>query len=154
MYMSSNVIVMQADTPTKRTLKSHTLYPHTHTQPHTCPLTIPMHVFIPLTNHSSVTISPLYTHVYTLYMYLEDRHKYCRVAGVYMYIYVHVQLPSVCKHIGSVHVCNFLLSDITGRLMAHCRTVSGHLNLCTCTLIYTVVTHTCRWIPTAQAECV
>ena len=123
--------------PTKRTPKSHTYCTHTLTH-------MPPHYPYAYLHHPNelqfILSSPLYTHVYTVY--LDNRHKYCRVAGVYMYI--HVKLLSVRKHIRSV--CNFLLiSDITERLMAHCRTVPGHLDLRNCTLIDTGVTH--RWIP-------
>ena len=120
--------ILQHSTRTKRTQKSRAHRTHTLTQPHTCPLTIPMHIF-PLTkpsSHNHPKQPSIHTCIYicTCTLYLEDRHN---TAWWLVYTCTYIQLPSVCKHRGSV--CNFLLSDITGRLMAHCRTVSGHLYL-------------------------
>ena len=132
-------IILRVHFPTQYTHQAypeepHTLYLHTYTQSHTCPLTIPMHVSIPPTNHSLVSIilsNPLYTHV-----------RIYSVPGGQTQI-MHsgwfIQLPSLCKPI---------LSDNSARLMAHCRTVSGHLHLRTylCTDLHSKVDSTYKLV--------
>ena len=60
--------------PPSGTQKGHTHCTHTHTQLHTCFLTIPTHISIPPRNHSLVTIilSSSLTHMYIVYI-----HVYC-----------------------------------------------------------------------------
>ena len=70
-YYRTGWYIPQHSTPTKQYLEGpHTLYPHTHTQPHTCPLTISLCSLHP-PNKSKFSHNQHSIHTCTQYMYIQ-----------------------------------------------------------------------------------